>query len=200
MKTRRHALMEGLQTAGAGRGVLIQRDYWAVIRNTEMSSSEIIDYVRRRFESFPPRELAAFQRQCPPGDPLSVGDEFKIDIRLAGQCSVRVTHVDEQSMTLGTMMGHPEAGRITFGAYRNGRGDVIFHIRSLARSRSWKLFAGFMAAGDPMQTYTWTDFVDGVAHTVGDGVIGHIRAEMHLVRKPHADEVMASPTFLARGG
>lgn len=193
------ALAKDLQSAGVGRGVLIQRDYWAVVRNARLGPREIIDLVRRRFESFPPRSLAAFQRQGAPGEPLQVGDEFNIRIRMTGLCSVCVTHVDEQSMTLVTMKGHPEAGRITFGSYRNGRGDVIFHIRSIARSSSWRMFAGFLFAGDPMQTYTWTDFVDGIAHTVGDGVIGSIQAGMHVLKNTDIEHVLDRPTFFARG-
>ena len=34
-------------------------------------------------------------------------------------------------ITLGTLEGHPEAGRITFGAYRNERGDVVGNVGNL---------------------------------------------------------------------
>jgi uncharacterized protein (UPF0548 family) len=67
-------------------------------------------------------------------------------------CRVRVLHADAQSLTLGTLEGRPEAGRITFGADRNPAGDVIFHIRSRARSVSMSKRVGFLAIGDVMQT------------------------------------------------
>src|SRR5690606_38498317 len=125
---------------------------------TRFTPSEIVRLVRRRFEDFPPPSLCVFVRSGGNGALLDRGDELEVNIRMAGTFAVRVTHVDMQSLTLGTLQGHPEAGRITFGAYRNRRGDVIFHIRSIARSSSWRTFAEFLMAGDPMQTYTWTDF------------------------------------------
>lgn len=192
-------LDEGLQPAASGRGVLFQRDYWGVVRGCRMSPSEVIDLVRRQFEDFSPPGIARFRRQAPDGVPLAAGDELSVDIRMAGRYVVRVTDCSPQCFTLATLQGHPEAGRITFGAYRNGRGDVIFHIRSRARSNTWKNYIRFLVGGDPMQTYTWTDFVDSVAHTVGEGVIGVIHAEMHVVDQKGEDDSMDLPTFWATG-
>ena len=120
-----------------------------------------------RFAEFVPAELAAFRRLAGEG-PLTVGDVLDVHIRAAGTYRVRVTHRDENSFTLTTLPGHPEAGRITFGAYPNERGDVIFHIRSRARSGSVGHYLGFVAMGEAMQTETWAEFVNRVALTVGD--------------------------------
>ena len=49
---------------------------------------------------------------------------------------VRVVDTNSLSLTLATDDGHPEAGRITFGVYPNDEGDIVFHIRSRARSGS----------------------------------------------------------------
>lgn len=122
-----------------------------------------------------------------------------LQIKGAGAARVRVMHTDANSITLGTMRGHPESGRITFGAYRNGRDDVIIHIRSRARSSSATHYAGFLAAGDPMQTNTWTDFIDRLAHTVGDGIIGSISADIRTLDETDGLEDMTSPTYIARG-
>lgn len=188
-----------LQTAKSGRGVLVQRDYWAVVKNCRLRPSEIVTLIRHQFEDFPPPTLCIFTRDRTGNEPLEMGDRLSVRIRMAGDFAVCVTNVDAQSITLGTLKGHPEAGRITFGAYRNRTGDVIFHIRSLARSSSWRNYAGFLTAGDPMQTYTWTDFVDNLAHTAGDGVHGMIHAEMHIIRRGHGDDPLDIPTYLARG-
>ena len=111
-----------------------------------------------------------------------MGDELDIDIRLAGSCAVRVVHRDANSLTLGTLEGHPEAGRITFGAYRNDRGDVVFHIRSRARSSGLTKYLEFLAGGDPMQTNTWVDFINAVAMTVGSGIDDGIRVEQNQTK------------------
>jgi hypothetical protein len=131
---------------------------------------------------------------------LRVGDEMDVAIRMAGVCRVRVVHRDHNSITLATLRGHPEAGRITFGAYRNEIGDVIFHIRSRARSSTRTRYAGFLFGGEPMQTTTWTDFIDRLAHYAGDGIVGSIHAEtIEISDEPDDPEIMRSPTFLATG-
>lgn len=187
------------QPASRGSGGLLQRDYWAVLRQCRYTPREVIHILRRRFCEFPPEEFARFSRTSDVDESLDVEDVLKVKIRMAGEVGVCVVHIDENSITLGTLKGHPEAGRITFGAYRNDRGDVIFHIRSRARSKSPLQLAGFMATGDAMQTHTWASFIDRFAHTVGDGVIGSIQAEERRVEDVEEDASMNTPTFVARG-
>lgn len=196
------AFPAGLQPAASGTGPLIQRDYWAVVQSCRLSPAALIALVVERFCEFPPADMVIFQRCGSTLLPLQVGDEFDITIRVAGEAKVRVVHMDTCSFTLATLEGHPEAGRITFGAYRNDRGDVIFHIRSRARSASMASYLGFRSAGDPMQTSTWVDFVNSVALTCGEGVVGHIRADTQEFDGDDLDEgdvKMDRPAFVAKG-
>jgi len=189
-----------LNPAAEGHGPLFQRDYWAVVRSCEMRPPELVEWVRRWFTSLPPREMATFRSAGEPQKLLEVGDELDIWLPGAGKVGVRVVHRDANSVTMATLKGHPIAGRITFGAYPNDRDDVIFHIRSRSRSSTLFHHLGFVIAGEPMQTTTWTDFIDRLAHTVGSGVIGVIHEETSEVAEPEeqADSPM-SPTFVARG-
>jgi len=199
---RLETLADGLARASAGSGPLLQRDYWAVIASCRLSPSEVTDLVARDFCAIAPEALVRFQRcdVAPAAHALEVGDELAVSIRAAGDCRVRVIHRDRNSLTLGTLEGHPEAGRITFGAYRNEPGDVIFQIRSRARASSGVRYAGFVAVGEPMQTTAWTDFIDRLAHIAGDGVIGAIHAETREVDdEPEDPPTICSPTFAARG-
>ncbi|MCY1080054.1 DUF1990 family protein [Archangium lansingense] len=193
-------LWDGLLSATEGCGPLLQRDYWAVIDRCGCSPSELMELVALRFAEFAPEELVVFEPERERDEPLEPGDELQVHIRGAGTFRVRIIHRDRQSLTLATRPGHPEAGRITFGAYRNERGDVIFHIRSRARSGSRVKYLGFRTGGEAMQTNTWTDFVNAVALTVGEGVIGFLHAETTVMEEAHesADDVRG-PTFLARG-
>lgn len=195
-----HGLLDGLLSAVEGAGPLLQRDYWALIDRCACSPSELMELVASRFAEFAPEELVVFSREGERDTPLEPGEELRVHIRGAGTFHVRIIHRDRQSLTMATLPGHPEAGRITFGAYRNARGDVIFHIRSRARSGSRTMYLGFRTGGEAMQTNTWTDFVNTVALTVGQGVIGFIHAETTVMEKAHesADDVRG-PTFLARG-
>jgi len=193
-------LLEGLLPARLGFGKLLQRDYWAVIAESRLGPREIAELVASRFWDFAPEDLVTFRRVDGDDAPLEVGDELEVWIRWAGEFRVRVLHRDANSITIGTLSGHPEAGRITFGAYRNDHGDVIFHIRSRARSGSRRMLMGFRAVGEPMQTNTWTDFIDRLASTVGAGVSGPIHVETRVVEdEPDEPGSFYSPTFLARG-
>lgn len=107
-------------------------------------------------------------------------------------------HRDSNSFTLATVIGHPEAGRITFGSYRNSRGDVIFHIRSRARSGTRMQRAGFLTLGEAMQTNCWTDFISNVAATVGNGVQGWVHAETIRLKRDETDDEVRGPTFVAQ--
>lgn len=187
-----------LVPASDGSGPYLQRDYWAVIKGCHLSCKEVAEMVKKRFTDFPPESLVVFRRLDNTDKQLELGDDLEVKIRMSGKTAVRVIHSDANSITLGTLEGHPEAGRITFGTYRNERGDVIFHIRSRARSSSSKIYAGFIVSGEPMQTNTWTDFIDRLAHTVGEGVIGSIQAETTEIDEEDSN-MMDCPTFIASG-
>lgn len=181
--------------AAEGHGPLLERDYWAVIDDCALSPAQFGPLLAARFAEFAPEGLVRFAPACERA--LAVGDELVVHIRMAGECGVRVLHANANSITLCTLRGHPEAGRITFGAYRDARGDVVFHIRSRARASSRSRYAGFLALGEPMQTNTWTAFVDRVAHTVGRGVRGRIYEETRTIDPRQDDE--DQPTYLAEG-
>jgi hypothetical protein len=185
-----------LLPASQGVGPLLQRDYWAVLTSLSLRPSELVAFVRAHFCEFPPPALVAFDA---PGG-LAKGAELSIRILPAQACAVRVIHEDAQSFTLGTVDGHPEAGRITFGAYRNPRGAVIFHIRSRARSATTTQRLGFLAIGDAMQTNTWTDFITNVAAATGARIDGVIHADTEVVEPvPEDDGPLELPTYLAVG-
>lgn len=185
-----------------GAGPLLQRDYWAVINGCQHPPSKVMEWVQRRFADFAPKELCVFGRvdSAREGEPLELGEELSVKIQGAGTFGVRVIHKNEQSFTLATLPGHPEAGRITFGAYRNEHGDVIFHIRSRARSGSTFHYVGFVTAGEAMQTNTWTEFVLRAAVTAGEGVVGVIHADTtQLDDEPDGADPEHDPTFIAKG-
>lgn len=188
-----------LQTASEGAGPLLQRDYWAVLKASAYSPYEIASALREKFFIFPPKELVVFRRSDNKQKPLQVGDKLDVMIRMKKPVAVRVIHLNATSITLGTVKNHPEAGRITFGSYRNSRRDVIFHIRSRARQGSVLDYAEFNMIGDAMQTNTWTDYINRLAHMLGEGIIGSIHAEKQEVEPREEDETMNAPTFITQG-
>lgn len=187
-----------VQHASDGVGPLLQRDYWAVFADCDMKPSALVAHVKAHFCELPPASLVSFST-C--GD-IVHGGELDIVIRPAQHCQVRVIHEDAQSITLGTLDGHPEAGRITFGAYRNPAGDVIFHIRSRARAANTPKLLGFLAVGEAMQTNTWTGFINNTAVSVKARIVDVIHADTERVDEMMEDGEPADahgPTFLAVG-
>jgi hypothetical protein len=190
------AVERELQAASQGVGPLLQRDYWAVFGECRRKPSELIAHLRDHFCELPPEELVTFTLRTG----LALGSELDIAIVPAHQACVRVVHEDAQSFTLATLEGHPEAGRITFGAYRNPKGDVIFHIRSRARSSSLPGYLGFLAIGDAMQTNTWTDFIANAAAVAEARIRGVIHADTQEVEPTAEDDhPLDTPTFQAVG-
>jgi hypothetical protein len=171
----------------------MQRDYFAVLEPCPMSPSQLMAHVKAHFRELPPESLVAFST------PEGIGQGAHLDVRIAGagECRVRVVHSDAQSLTLATLAGHPEAGRITFGAYRHETGGVVFHIRSRARASSLTRLLGFLAVGEAMQTNTWTDFINRTATSAGARIAGTIKAETTEVPDTPEDEACDCPTFRA---
>ena len=191
------AVSNALLPATHGSGPLLQRDYWAVLTSGTLSPIELMQRVKQQFCALPPASLVGFTA----ADGIQRGARLDIVIRPGQQCAVTVIHEDDQSLSLGTLEGHPEAGRITFGSYRNSEGDIIFHIRSRARSTTAIKRIGFLAIGDAMQTTTWTDFIRNVATLAGASISDVIHADTKTVEEmPEDDEPLREPTFVAIGG
>jgi hypothetical protein len=188
--------MPDLRPATDGAGPLLQRDYWAVLAGRALSPSELMTHVKSHFCALPPAALVSFTAP----DGVTLDAVLDIVITPGQRCGVRVVHEDPQSLTLATLSGHPEAGRITFGSYRSAAGDVIFHIRSRARSGTALQRLGFLAIGDAMQTNTWADFIRNTAASVSARIAGTIHADTQEVDETIEDEQpLRCPTFRAVG-
>ena len=179
-----------------GTGPLVERDYSAVIEGTALTPEDVCANLRVHFGEFAPRETADFSDAKRGGRPLEVGDELSIRIALQGQCKVRVIHVDARSVTLRTLKGHPEAGRITFGAGRDDSGRLTFRILSRARSSSLVNYLGYFLMGKQMQARCWIGFIDRVAAACGGRVVGRIRVETRRKALDASDQRGCdAPTF-----
>jgi len=166
--------------AATGTGPLLQRDYVAALSGGPCSPEDLARLLRERFVEFGPRETAAFERKGGEG-PLKVGDEMDIKIGGVMPCRVRVVQVDDLCLTLRTLCGHPEAGRISFKAGRDEQGRVTFHIRSRARSGGLLHFLGFLVLGRTMQARCWIRFIGRLADACGGRLDGPVRVRTSRV-------------------
>lgn len=186
-------------TAAKGSGPLLERDYQAIIVDTACTPEEVIEKVRAEFPRFSPDALAAFE--CREGFewPLEVGHEMQIKIRGAGTCHVRIVHANERSLTLRTLDGHPEAGRITFGAFADEQGRLIFRIRSRARSSNKLKYVGYIFMGREMQAQVWITFIERIAELCGGRIEGEIEVKTSRVKSSMADQGgIDTPTFAVK--
>ena len=193
---------EGLKPvhAGVGIGPLLQRDYTAVIEGTDAEPEHLIDLLCERFEEFAPAQTATFCKAKGTSGPLSSGCEMDIVIKLVGHCRVRVVHRDRLGLTLRTLEGHPEAGRITFAAGRDDRGDLTFQIRSRTRASGLGSYLGYLLLGKQMQSRTWIRFIWNLAEAAGGKVRDCVQVRTARVDERNADgEGVDAPTLASRG-
>jgi Domain of unknown function (DUF1990) len=186
----------GIVWATEGSGPLLERDYSAVIEETACTPEQVGAMLRDRFEAFAPPETALFRRAGGAGDPLEIGDELEIRIALLGRCRVRVVHLDRRSLTLRTLTGHPEAGRITFGADRDEQGRLRFRILSRTRASGVLNYVGYLVLGKQMQSRCWIRFISRVAEECGGRIAGRIRVRTRKVAEEPGDrDGLDAPTF-----
>ncbi|HTE19890.1 MAG TPA: DUF1990 family protein [Armatimonadota bacterium] len=188
-----------VQLPADGAGPLLERDYWGVIEGTERTPEETMEMVLLDFPRFSPEDLACFSRPDGGDAPLGVDERMDIQLKMAGHCDVRVTHVDERSLTLRTLEGHPEAGRITMGAYRDDDGNLVFRIRSRARAGSLIKYIGYELFGKEMQTQVWTTFIERVAEGVEGRLVDGVHTKSQEVEEKVTDAVVLDvPTFATK--
>lgn len=187
---------QDIQLATEGAGPLLQRDYVVVLDGSPCTPEAAVAKIRADFPSFSPEELARFTRPVGAAGLLAVGDTMHVSILGVGDCGVKVTHLGPGSLTLRTLKGHPEAGRITFGAFRDEAGRLVCRIRSRARQRSRRLFAGYLMVGIHGQTRVWVTFLERLAAACEGRVLGEVLTSTDEVEElPEDRGVGEAPTL-----
>ena len=186
------------QFAADGVGPLLQRDYVLVIEGSRCTPEQVAQLLRSDFPRFSPAELARFTRSGDVTRPLDRGDTMHVLMVGMVECGVRVIHLDRNSFTLGTLEGHPEAGRITFGAYRDAAGRLVCRIRSRARLRHHFYWYNYLFLGKHGQTRSWVVFLDRLAAACGGRKLSEVVTSTDRVSETPADRgTEDAPTFTA---
>lgn len=185
------------QTAPEGEGELLERDYRALVTESAASPEHVMELLKREFPTFSPPEVAEFRRLGRTDGSLARGDEMEVNLTLHPKCQVRVIHEDEKSITLRTLEGHPEAGRITFGASRTAEGLLELRIRSRARVETLLHWLGYHMGGKAVQTYMWVTFLTNLARATQGRVVGEVEVKDARVKDNAADKgERDEPTFV----
>jgi hypothetical protein len=104
-----------------------------------------------------------------------------------GECAVRVAQVDPCRLTLRTLHGHMEAGRITFSADRDAGGRLVLRIRSRARLRNAPWYAAYALLGKHAQTRVWVTFLQRLAQECGGHALSEVLLATDRVPESRAD-------------
>jgi hypothetical protein len=193
---KREEELRPVQLAPEGVGPLLQRDFVAIIEGSPLTPEQAALKLRCELPLYAPDALCTFKRSGNEGDPLEIGDTMHVRLKGSGAAAVTVSHVDALSLTLRTMEGHIEAGRNTFGFYRDGEGRLVCRVRSRARVRDFPRMIAYWLGGRANQSAIWTYFLNRVAHACGGKVVGQVREGTEEVVDSRLDAGEADgPTF-----
>ena len=153
------------QSIDEGVGKLYHRIYETKFNISDDAFEKLLNKFFCDINYFSPQLIATFHPSCPKGESVKVGDD--IDIRISGPWNgpVRVAHADRTKLTLVTLKGHLEAGKIQFEFIKGDNSQVTFRIESFARSKDH--IVDFLYDKLPisrfMQREMWVAFCEKVA-------------------------------------
>jgi hypothetical protein len=167
-----------VQTPEGGVGPLFHRRYRINIRDSGLSTEDLMRRVASEPDSVAPSEFATFQKVRGESGMMRVNDEFVV--RMAGPWDgpVRVAKHERTMFRLVTLEAHLEAGQIEFRVREEG-GLVVFEIESWARSkdRLTDLLYDRLRMSKEVQLHMWTSTLERIAKLSGGRISGGV--EIH---------------------
>ncbi len=159
------------QKESSGVGELTHRRYSIEVPRSTFSRPSLIQEIERRVHELSPTQLAAFEKTSGEPSRMLVGDEYDITMLGPWNGSVRVAEVTDDSFTLVTLTGHPEAGHICFSVKEHPHQSESFTvmIESWARARDKRVHVAYdtLSVGQQVQTEVWVTFLQRVAELTG---------------------------------
>jgi anti-anti-sigma factor len=149
----------------AGFGPLWEKTYTLPIGQSALKLSEINQIMRDRLPEFQPPQnrFYASPKGILPGEVILIDSDTPGGVVSTG---VLVLYGDEESFTLMTPRGHPEAGWVTFTAIAEGERRLM-RIRGLASSEDPFYELAFRLAGSKFQERIWTHVLTSMADYLG---------------------------------
>jgi len=169
--------VEGRKLTGPfqGFGQLWHKTYRIRLENQQLTPAEAIQIWKQNLPKFKPDEKRFYL--SPAG--IKPGEIILINARTQGgpiSTGVMVLYSGENSFTLITPQGHPEAGWVTFSAYKDDLNTVL-QVDVLARSSDPLYELAFRLVGTRVQDRIWTHVLTSLA--------GHLntRGEIQVFRR-----------------
>ncbi len=161
-----------------GFGQLWQKIYRLYIDDLDITPESAITALRENFIALQP----SFNHFYASNKGIRPGEIVAIDSSTPGgpvSTGVMILHADERSFTFITPEGHPEAGWITFSAYRDSEDRTVVQILGLTRSSDPVFEAAFHLVGSKMQVNIWTFLLKSLAAHLG--VASHLTVDQRCV-------------------
>ena len=159
------------QTPEKGVGRLQRRRFTIDIEQSKYRATDLLRRFREQFAQLVPFEAAAEQNA--PAH-LESDATLTLGLPLRGHVQVRVERIDDHSITLATLEGHPLAGIVRFEFQDLPRSAVRFTIDAIDRPASRIDQISMALVGGLAQRRVWTQTAQNVAREAGgtapDGV------------------------------
>jgi uncharacterized protein YbjT (DUF2867 family) len=152
------------QTPDEGVGRLQRRRFRIRMRNSRLDAASLLQEFCENFEQIVPFEAAA-----EPGAPTrpEEGATMTLQLPARGHVQVRVEKVDERSITLATLEGHPLAGIVRFAFADESDGTLRFTIEVVERPASRLDQLSMALVGSAAQKRTWIQTAENVCTHAG---------------------------------
>lgn len=152
------------QTPDEGVGRLQRRRFRIDVHGSRYEAPALLREFREHFSDIVPFEAAA-----EPGSPTSIHEDETLTLELParGHVQVRVEQVDDRSITLATLEGHPLAGVVRFAFEDIGPGAVRFTIDVIERPASRLDQLSMALVGSAAQKRTWKATAENVCEHAG---------------------------------
>lgn len=175
-----------LQRVADGVGPLFHRRYWIEVAGAELGPTELVTRLLEDVNAAAPSTIGRFEDASGrPVGALQVGEECRVHLPGPWAAPVRLVDVQDDTFTLATLIGHIEAGEITFRALRPpGRAVLRFEIESWARSSAPLLHVLYdvVPIARELQVVMWSRMCRNVVDLAGGTAAHGVR--VHTERRP----------------
>jgi hypothetical protein len=159
--------VDGRQVVGPlqGFGPMWQKTYWTRLSGAQVTPAEAVHTWKTDFPRFQPPQ----NRMYPAVAGVEPGQIVLMNATMKGMpvnSGLMVLYADDESFTLMTPEGCPEAGWITCSAYRED-GSTVAQVQTIGRSNDPLYEIGFRLVGAREQEKIWTYVLESLAAHYG---------------------------------
>jgi NADH dehydrogenase len=172
-----------------GVGVLTRKRFWADIEGSRMTPEMLFQHLVANFAECTPWHLDVAAEPGTPNVP-ELGTTLTLALPLRGNVQIRVLELEERSMTLCTLSGHPLAGAVRFLSEARGAA-VRFEVQVFDRASNVVDWLAMNPIGTRLQNATWRETVERVVKDSGGRAPNGVEHDAEKLDADQASEVNA---------